>query len=187
MSCKCPEDSVNFTYAVSYRIRNSKPFTKVTSPLGSRAEMRWGSSPHARTRPPQVLLRRLNFYRCRRSYPFIGHLQKSRPKAAFSVDSHCCTEALTPLPAQRWPGSCQTGRPAGPRWYRCRFPYGSRKTASQTRCRHSGKRTPRCAPAPRAAPVPGPPAEPGGKTHRPSRRRYIAPAGPGTGRRKCDI
>ena len=57
--------------------------------LGSRAVMRWGSSPHARTRPPQENLRRLNFYRCRRSYPFIGHLQKSRPKAAFSVDSHC--------------------------------------------------------------------------------------------------
>ena len=31
--------------------------------LGSRAVMRWGSSPHARTRPPQVLLRRLIFYR----------------------------------------------------------------------------------------------------------------------------
>lgn len=31
--------------------------------LGSRAFRRWGSSPHARTRPPQVLLRRLNFYR----------------------------------------------------------------------------------------------------------------------------
>ena len=50
MSCKCPEDSVNFTYAVSYRIRNSKPFTKVTSPLGSIANRRAGSSPAARTK-----------------------------------------------------------------------------------------------------------------------------------------
>lgn len=50
MSCKCPEDSVNFTYAVSYRIRNSKPFTKVTYPLGSIAVRRAGSSPAARTK-----------------------------------------------------------------------------------------------------------------------------------------
>ena len=28
-----------------------KTFTEVTPPLGSRAVMRWGSSPHARTKP----------------------------------------------------------------------------------------------------------------------------------------
>ena len=45
MSCKCPEDSVNFTYAVSYRIRNSKPFTKVTYPLGASTDGVWVQVP----------------------------------------------------------------------------------------------------------------------------------------------
>ena len=38
-----------FCSAIMKHSGGFEPFTKVTSPLGSRAAMRWGSSPHART------------------------------------------------------------------------------------------------------------------------------------------
>ena len=39
-----------------------KSITKVTAPLGSRAVMRWGSSPHARTTSEQALYRLLRLF-----------------------------------------------------------------------------------------------------------------------------
>lgn len=52
---------------------HEKSFTKVTSPLGSRAAMRWGSSPHARTKNKTICLWRMVLFwgsaPCGRSTP----------------------------------------------------------------------------------------------------------------------
>ena len=77
MSCKCSEDSVNFTYAVSYRIRNSKPFTKVTSPLGSRAFSVWVRVPSGAPKPP----RRLLLYGRRGGFFFAMHPPADRARS----------------------------------------------------------------------------------------------------------
>ena len=55
-------------------------FTKVTSPLGSRASPRWGSSPHARTTSPRTTYRsRRLFYKSHLSLILSRLLSKSQP------------------------------------------------------------------------------------------------------------
>ena len=51
-------------------LRHLKTFTKVTSPLGSRAVMRWGSSPHARTTSEQAAYRLLRLFTKVRAHSF---------------------------------------------------------------------------------------------------------------------
>ena len=63
-------------------LRHLKTFTKVTSPLGSRAVMRWGSSPHARTTSEQAAYRLLRLFTKVRARSFRCSSSPNRTRCA---------------------------------------------------------------------------------------------------------